>query len=250
MTAAMVGVVDYGAALLRSLYQRHLKEGFLFSAALHVGLALLLLAALRLAERPPGQRTTRMVRYADLGPPPSLTEKVAAPQIQVTAAPPVLSIGIPEPVPDAEVSPEATISTQLEMSAMASLVTDDDAQGSGESVLQVERPEPEPEEAPVQQVDEEAPVELWKVEEPPVVVKKVEPEYPRIAMSAGVEGKVFVLVLVGKDGKVEKLGQLTGPEVFHEAVRTAAAQWVFSPAIQNDRAVRVWVSLPFNFQLR
>ena len=180
-----------------------------------------------------------------------MTDKVAAPQIQVSAAPPALTVGIPEPVPDAEVSPEATISTQLEMSAMSSLLTDEDADGAGGgTVLQVERPEPTMAEAPVEVVDEEAPVELWKVEEPPVVVKKVEPEYPRIAMGAGVEGKVFVLVLVGKDGKVEKIGQLTGPEVFHDAVREAAAQWVFSPAIQNDRAVRVWVSLPFNFQLR
>ena len=98
--------------------------------------------------------------------------------------------------------------------------------------------------------EEEEVVELWKVEKPPEVKKKVAPDYPEIARKAGIEDKVFALVLVGRDGKVEKVGQITGPEVFHESVRSAAMQWEFSPAIQNDRPVRVWVSLPFTFQLK
>ena len=65
------------------------------------------------------------------------------------------------------------------------------------------------------------------------------------------EGKVFVFVLVGKTGKVEAIGQVTGADkVFYEAAKEAAKQFVFSPAIQNDKPVKVWVSLPFNFQLR
>jgi len=40
-----------------------------------------------------------------------------------------------------------------------------------------------------------------------------------------------------------------GNEVFHAAAKKAAAQWTFSPAIQNDKPVKVWVMLPFRFQL-
>ena len=98
--------------------------------------------------------------------------------------------------------------------------------------------------------EEDEVVELWKVEKEPDPKKRVVPEYPDIARRAGIQDKVYVLVLVGKDGKVEEVGQITGPEVFHEAARKAAEQWEFEPAVQNDRPVRVWVSLPFNFQLK
>lgn len=109
------------------------------------------------------------------------------------------------------------------------------------------------EKRPVQEVkleaEEEEPVELWKVEKVPVVIKKVQPEYPDIARKANITGKVFVTALVNKQGKVEAIGKITGPEVFHEAAKAATLQWEFEPAIQNDKPVRVWVSVPFTFTL-
>jgi protein TonB len=99
-------------------------------------------------------------------------------------------------------------------------------------------------------VEEEEPVEIWKVEKQPEVTKQVKPDYPEIARKAGIEGRVTVNALVGKTGKVEKVGEVTGPEVFHEAAKAAALQWEFTPAIQNDRAVKVWVAIPFNFTFR
>ncbi len=97
--------------------------------------------------------------------------------------------------------------------------------------------------------EEEEVVELWKVEKQPVPTKRAVPEYPDIARKANITGKVFVTALVNKEGKVEAIGKVTGPEVFHEAAKVAALQWEFEPAIQNDKPVKVWVSLPFTFQL-
>jgi periplasmic protein TonB len=85
------------------------------------------------------------------------------------------------------------------------------------------------------------------VEKQPVPIKSVRPAYPPLARQAKITGKVFVSVLVGREGKVEAIGQLKGPEVFYEVVRAAARQWEFAPAIQNDRPVKTWVSIPFNF---
>ena len=97
--------------------------------------------------------------------------------------------------------------------------------------------------------EEEEIVELWKVEKQPVPTKRAVPQYPDIARKANITGKVFVTALVNKAGKVESIGKITGPEVFHEAARSAAQKWEFEPAIQNDKPVKVWVSLPFTFQL-
>ena len=91
--------------------------------------------------------------------------------------------------------------------------------------------------------------ELWMVEQPPKVLKKVMPAYPDSARRALVEGKVFVRVLVGREGRVEHIDRIEGPQVFHRVVAQAAKAWEFSPAVQNDRAVPVWVSLPFVFEL-
>ena len=91
--------------------------------------------------------------------------------------------------------------------------------------------------------------ELWMVEQPPRVLKKILPVYPDSARKALVEGKVFARVLVGRKGRVEHIDRIEGPQVFLGAVAQAAKAWEFSPAVQNDRAVPVWVSLPFVFEL-
>ena len=91
--------------------------------------------------------------------------------------------------------------------------------------------------------------ELWMVEQPPRVLKRVLPAYPDSARRALVEGKVFARVLVGRKGRVEHIDRIEGPQVFQHAVAQAAKAWEFSPAVQNDRAVPVWVSLPFVFEL-
>lgn len=91
--------------------------------------------------------------------------------------------------------------------------------------------------------------ELWMVEQPPKVLKKILPVYPDSARRAQVEGKVFARVLVGRKGQVEHIDRIEGPQVFHRAVAQAVKAWEFSPAVQNDRPVPVWASLPFVFEL-
>ena len=98
-----------------------------------------------------------------------------------------------------------------------------------------------------EQAEEES-VELWKVEKKPVITKKVKPKYPATAQKANITGKVFVTALIGKDGKVEEIGKITGPKIFHAVAKAAALQSEFTPAMQNDRPVKVWVSLPFTFR--
>jgi protein TonB len=105
-------------------------------------------------------------------------------------------------------------------------------------------------EGEVELEEEEEIVEIWKVEKQPVPIVQVKPAYPDVARKAGIEGQVTVLVLVNKEGLVEAAGSITGNEIFHEVARAAALQWEFEPAIQNDKPVKVWVSLPFKFAFR
>ncbi len=97
---------------------------------------------------------------------------------------------------------------------------------------------------------EEPVMEFWMVEETPVLSTQAVPVYPEIARQAGMEGNVYVQMVVGTDGKVESVRVLSGPPVFHEAAKAAAMKMVFTPARQNDRPVRVLVNQKIGFRLR
>ncbi len=187
--------------------------------------------------------TVRILKYTDLGPPPSLAS-VTTPQIAVSAAQVSRpTVGIPVPVPDAEVSPEATIPTQTEMSQITGPVTEQGA-GAGGGGIQIE--------APV--VEEEMPDinAFIPVEKEPQVVRRVKPEYPEIARRAGIEGVVWVKILVDKEGKPRKAVVIKSEagDVLNEAAVKAAMEFLFTPALMNQGPVSCWVVIPFRFQLK
>lgn len=92
--------------------------------------------------------------------------------------------------------------------------------------------------------------EFYAVEIKPKVVQKVEPKYPDIARKAGIEGRVFVKVLVDTLGNVERVQILkVSNPIFEQPAIEAAKRWKFKPGYQRDRPVKVWVAIPFIFKL-
>ena len=97
--------------------------------------------------------------------------------------------------------------------------------------------------------EEEEILEFWKVEEKPTLKKNVKPKYPEIARKAGHEGKVFVKFMVGRNGRVQQVQVLRGQEIFRQSAIDAVMQFVFSPAMQNDKPVNVWMTQAITFKL-
>jgi protein TonB len=83
----------------------------------------------------------------------------------------------------------------------------------------------------------------------PELIHKVVPEYPELARQAGVVGTVWMNLWVDVDGNVVQAKYMRGPEIFKASATTAAMQMKFTPALQRDKPVAVWVSLPFKFFL-
>ena len=96
---------------------------------------------------------------------------------------------------------------------------------------------------------EEEILEFYMVEDKPTLKKGARPKYPEIARKAGLQGKVFVRFHVGKDGKVHEVQILKGEEIFRQAAIDAVMQFVFTPAMQNDKSVSVWMSQVIRFDL-
>lgn len=74
--------------------------------------------------------------------------------------------------------------------------------------------------------------------------------YPEFAVQIGLEGKVTVKVLVGPEGDVLKIGSVSGPDAFHDEVKDKAKNLQFTPGLQNNKPVKVWVTVPFSFKLK
>ena len=75
--------------------------------------------------------------------------------------------------------------------------------------------------------------------------------YSEMARRAGVEGKVIVRVLVGKDGKpLKSIVEFSDNELLNGSAVKAVMSSIFTPARQNGNPVALWVNIPINFRLR
>ncbi len=77
-------------------------------------------------------------------------------------------------------------------------------------------------------------------------------KYPPLAEKAGVKGIVFVKVLVGLNGKTEKAEVIKAKPAnigFEESALEVFKKVKWIPAKQRDKSVRVWVTIPVQFQL-
>jgi protein TonB len=84
------------------------------------------------------------------------------------------------------------------------------------------------------------------------VGRALEREYPPLLRDAGVGGKVEVWVRISDKGEVEdvQIHQSSGHPALDEAAIKVGQVMQFTPAMNRDKQVPVWVSIPITFQVR
>jgi TonB family protein len=95
--------------------------------------------------------------------------------------------------------------------------------------------------------------EFMAIDVIPVLEKQPQAVYPDSAKKAGIEGSVWVKVLIDKQGNIRDamVAKGSGKKVgFEEAALTAAKQATWKPAIQDKQPVAVWVSYEIKFLLK
>ena len=77
-------------------------------------------------------------------------------------------------------------------------------------------------------------------------------EYPRTLKDAGIGGTVNLWVFIDTQGNVEnaKVQKGSGYDAFDQAALRIAHQIQFSPALNRDQRVPVWISIPITFSVR
>ncbi len=230
----------YGIRELRELYQRYATIALLIAVVAHLSaIGVYYMVGTFFAVETPASIVNK-INIWQLVQPPSIMNTDASPLVRVSA-PAVKEIpGVPVPVPDPEVRMEQTIPTQNNFWDTSPIGT---SSGTGTTAGTVPAP-------PEVKIEDEDPPIFLPVELPPVPVKVVAPEYPDIAKRAGIEGTVWVRILVDKTGKAKKaLIMKSDEDVFNQYAIDAALQFVFTPAMMNNGPVAVWASMPFRFKL-
>lgn len=106
-------------------------------------------------------------------------------------------------------------------------------------------------ESGVTQKDESDTVSYHEVEKKPEPIRIPSPGYPKEARMVGAEGLVILKVLINFDGTIldVKVLNSSGNYGLDQAAINSGYGALFTPAVQGGRKVRVWVSIPFRFQL-
>ena len=94
------------------------------------------------------------------------------------------------------------------------------------------------------------PIDYIDIDYKPHPNRIVTPEYPSEAKRKRLEGKVTVKVLVDKQGKVEDVQFVHGPEIFRKAAMAAARQFRFRPGKHKGERRKVWMFMPIEFSLK
>jgi protein TonB len=82
-----------------------------------------------------------------------------------------------------------------------------------------------------------------------LLVHRVEPLYPKIALAARITGVVQLKAIIGKDGNIKELQALSGPPLLVPSAIDAVKQWHYKPYLLNGDAVEVETSVTVTFQL-
>ena len=90
-----------------------------------------------------------------------------------------------------------------------------------------------------------------EVDQKPIGIGTLKPQYPYRAKRRGIEGYVTVQFLVDRKGEVHELTILTAQPkgVFEKVVRRTVPKWKFKPGKKAGRPVDTWVEMTIRFQL-
>lgn len=92
---------------------------------------------------------------------------------------------------------------------------------------------------------------LSEVDQPPRIIRRIDPLYPFAAKRKNIQGKVTLRFIVTKEGRViePSVVKAEPPGIFDNSALKAILRWRFKPAIKDGKAVDVIIIAPLKFEL-
>lgn len=92
------------------------------------------------------------------------------------------------------------------------------------------------------------PVIISHVEEG-MLIRRVQPAYPQLALVTHVQGTVVLKAIIGRDGVIRHVEVLSGPPLLVRAAADAVMQWRYRPFYLSGQPVEVETQITVNFVL-
>lgn len=83
----------------------------------------------------------------------------------------------------------------------------------------------------------------------PALIRRVDPDYPPLAVSAHIEGVVILEAVVDQGGRVEDVRVLRSLPLLDNAAKAAVRQWQYSPLLLNGKPERFILTVTVSFRL-
>jgi protein TonB len=72
-----------------------------------------------------------------------------------------------------------------------------------------------------------------------MLVHRVEPTYPPLAIQTHREGRVELRAIIATDGSIQSLQIVRGDLLFYQSAKDAVSQWRYKPTILNGQPVEI-----------
>jgi len=82
-----------------------------------------------------------------------------------------------------------------------------------------------------------------------MVISKIEPGYPKIALAAHVSGVVLLHAIISKEGTITELQVVNGSPLLTPAAIDAVKQWRYRPYLLNGEPAEVETYVTVTFQI-
>ena len=108
---------------------------------------------------------------------------------------------------------------------------------------------PPPPQPHVNEVEPSTPITVTSDVQAAKLIRKVIPVYPRLAIIARISGTVRLTGIIGKDGLIQQLQVMGGPQLLVQAAVDAVRQWVYRPTMLSAKPVEVVAPIDVIFTL-
>jgi periplasmic protein TonB len=82
-----------------------------------------------------------------------------------------------------------------------------------------------------------------------LLIQKIEPKYPPLALAARIWGQVVLKAIISKDGETKELQLVSGHPMLVPAAIEAVTQWRYRPYLLNGEPIEVETTVTVTFQI-
>jgi len=82
-----------------------------------------------------------------------------------------------------------------------------------------------------------------------LLISRITPVYPKIAILTHQQGTVLLHAIIGRDGTIQNLQVISGPPLLIKAALDAVERWRYRPYLLNNEPVEVETQITVNFTL-